>query len=196
MDQASTDNPEGNLYQPNEEDGFEPAIPGVQPQPVVAGRPTMVDSGDAITWTASEFIDHQKSSNWYMLVGVAGVLISVVVWLFTRDLFPAVAVLLGVLMLGYYSARKPREQAYMLDNHGITIGNRHFAYHEFRSFAVVPDGAFLSVELMPLKRFATYATIFFDPADEERILDRLAGHLPMEQRNSNLTDSFMRRIHF
>ncbi|HXR49579.1 MAG TPA: hypothetical protein VN778_00955, partial [Verrucomicrobiae bacterium] len=149
-----------------------------------------------ITWTASEYIANQKSSNWYAMLAVAAILIGFVVWLLTRDFFPTVAVLIGVILLGYYAGRQPREQTYALDDQGLTIGGRHMAYHEFRSFTVVQDGAFLNVELTPLKRFAVEATMYVDPSDEKRIISRLSQYLPMEEAKTSFTDSLMRRIKF
>ena len=152
------------------ETATEPAISQGSPQPPVAlnqtapeqnppSAPTMPnepapqnDQG-VITWTASEFIANQKSSRWYALLAIGAVVIGALVLLLTRDLFPTIAVLLGVVLLGVYAGRQPREQSYALDDHGLTVGTRHYAYHEFRSFAVVPDGAFVSIELAPLKTF-------------------------------------------
>src|SRR3981081_3134082 len=111
---------------------------------------------DAITWTASEFIDHNKSFSWYMMLGLAAAVLAAVVWLFTKDLFSTAVVVVGALVLGVYAAHKPRQLIYKLDDRGLTIGERYYAFAEFRSFSLVPEGAFASIELVPLKRFAMY----------------------------------------
>lgn len=201
-----------NFYRPD--DALAPNVPLQDTQqPAAASTPPAVahqlvplghaleaqdshDAAGAITWTASEFIDHQKTSSWYVLLGMAAVIVSLLVWLFTRDFFPTTAVFVGVLLLGVYATQKPRQQTYVLDERGVTIGNRHYPYSDFRSFSVVPEGAFLSVELMPMKRFATYASMYFEPADEDRILERLCQFIPMEEHSASLADSVMRRIHF
>ena len=152
--------------------------------------------GGPITWSASEYVANQKSSNWYVMLGIAAVVLGAVVWLLTRDFVPTVAVLLGVLLLGIYAGRQPRQVTYTLDDSGITIGGRFMPYHDFRSFAAVPEGAFLSIELAPLKRFAVDTTIYLDPQDEDRIIDRLSQHLPMEEAKQAISDSIMRRIKF
>lgn len=169
-------------------------------QPQIGAEPTYERTGAAdeasVTWTASEFVTHAKTAGWYGLLGLAAVLIAAIAWLLTRDFFPTIMVAVSILMLGIYAARKPRQQSYELDSRGLTIGGRYYSFHEFRSFAVVPDGAFLSIELTPLKRFATYTTIYFDPKDEDKIIGFLAGKLPMEEPHANLADNLMRRIHF
>lgn len=167
------------------------------PQPQLSDQvaQNITDSGP-ITWTASEYIAHQKSSNWYLGLGVAAIVIAAVVWLLTRDLFPSITVLVGVIILGVYAGRQPNQQSYALDDHGLAIGSRRYAYQDFRSFTVVPEGAFLSVELTPLKRFAVGVTLYVDPDNEDRILARLSDHLPIEEAKLNVADSLMRRIRF
>ena len=153
-------------------------------------------SEPTVTWTASEYITHQKTLGWYALLALAAAALAAIAWLVTRDVFATVTVLVGLLLLAVYASRKPREQSYRLDGAGITIGNRVYGYQEFRSFAIVPEGAFLSVEFTPLKRFAMYTTIYFDPRDADRIVDVLSQFLPMDEPHANLADSLMRRIHF
>ncbi|HVU59289.1 MAG TPA: hypothetical protein VHC98_00390, partial [Candidatus Saccharimonadales bacterium] len=114
----------------------------------------------------------------------------------TRDWFATTMVVLGIAVLGFYASHKPRQQTYRLDEHGLTIDRRRYGYEQFRSFAVVSEGAFSSIELAPLGRFATYMTIYYAPADEAKIVDVLSAHLPVEPPHNDLTDQLLRRIHF
>lgn len=150
----------------------------------------------AVTWTASEYITHSKSTGWYMALAAATVVIAAIIWLITRDFFPTTMVAIALLLLGIYAGRKPHEQSYALDTNGLTIGGRHYMFHDFRSFSVIREGAFPSIELTPLKRFAMYVTVYFDPKDEDNIAQLLSAHLPMEEPHANFTDSLMRQIRF
>jgi len=150
----------------------------------------------AVAWTASEFIAHNKSLSWYMILAAVAVALAATIWLLTKDIFSTAVVLAGAMLLGVYAAHKPRQLTYQLDDRGLTIGGRQYAFAEFRSFSLVPEGAFASIELMPLKRFAMYTTIYFDPADEEKIIDVLSAHLPMEEPRGDTVDQLMRRIRF
>lgn len=176
------------------------AVPAAPAPDAFMQEPTQLATGDtlpeSISWTASEFIAHEKTAGWYVLLALVAVAAAALIWLFTRDILPTSAVFIGMILLAYYASHQPRQQHYQLDSTGLTIGNRHLPYHEFRSFAVMQEGAFLSVELTPLKRFAMYATIYIDPADEERIIEFLSRYLPMEEARASMTDSLMRRIHF
>jgi hypothetical protein len=149
-----------------------------------------------VTWTASEFIAHHKTAGWYTLLGLAAVIVAAIVWLVDKDIFSAVLVFVGVLLLGVYGAHKPRQLTYSLDDLGIKIGQNHHTFSEFRSFSVVSEGAFASIELVPLRRFAMYTTVYFDPADEDNIINVLNTHLPMEEPRNDLVEQLMRRVRF
>ena len=151
---------------------------------------------DGITWTASEFIAHHKSAGWYGLIGLVALIVAALVWLVTKDVFSSALVFIGVLLLGVYGAHKPRQLKYSLDGLGITIGINHHAFSEFRSFSVVSEGAFASIELVPLRRFAMYTTVYFDPADEDKIIKILSSHLSKEEPRNDLVEQLMRRIRF
>ena len=190
----------------------EPTTPASVPPTEAAAMPTLpvetatmpaqptesaAQPGDGvITWTASEYIANQKSSGWYMRLGGAAIVVGILVWLLTRDFYPTIAVLAGVVLLGVYAGRPPREESYSLDAQGLTIGNRRIGYHDFHSFSVIAEGPFVSIQLTPHKRFAMETTIYVDPKDEDRIIDHLSQYLPLEEAKPSFTDNLMRRIKF
>lgn len=154
------------------------------------------DDPQAITWTASEFIAHAKSSGWYAaLVGVAVVFVAVI-FLVTHDLISVSVVIVAAVLMGIYGARQPRQMEYRLDAAGLSIGPKRFSYEDFRSFSIVTEGAFSSIVFMPLKRFAVPTTIYYAPQDEDRIVSLLSDRLPMEKRGHDLVDQLMHRIRF
>jgi hypothetical protein len=198
LDTAQPPQPEAASAAPTAEVGApqpEVSQPNVIPEAMASSEPYEPMS-DVISWTASEFIAHEKPTGWYVLIAAGAVVAAAITWLVTRDIMPTSAVFIGITLLAFYASHKPNQQQYQLDESGLTIGNRHLPYHEFRSFAVMPEGAFLSVELTPLRRFSMYATLYLDPADEERIISYLSMHLPMEEAKPSLTDDLMRRIRF
>ena len=151
---------------------------------------------EIITWTASEFIAHHKTGSWYVLLLLASCMAAGLIWFMTKDIVSAVVVVFAGAMLATYAARKPRELSYQLDPAGLTIGDKHFSYNEFRSFSVVPEGAFSSIVFSPLKRFGTLTTIYYDPQDEARIIDAISQRLPHEEHRADAIDGMMRRIRF
>jgi hypothetical protein len=158
-----------------------------------AGTP---DDAQAITWTASEFIAHAKSPGWYLALFLAAIAAAALIFLVTRDPISSGVIIVAALLLAIYGGHKPRELEYRLDTSGLSIGQKHFGYHQFRSFSVLPEGAFSSIVFMPLKRFAVQTTIYYTPEDEDKIVNLIGNYLPLEERGHDAVDRLMHRIHF
>lgn len=160
-----------------------------QPEPTT-------EPAQEVTWTASEFIAHEKDSNWYLALAGVSAVIAAIVYLITKDFVSVAVVVVAAILLGVYGARQPRQLEYHLDSHGIDIGSKHYSYADFRSFSVVPQGAFASIEFMPLKRFAPALSIYYAPNDEDKIISLLSNQLPMEAPRRDLVENLMRHIRF
>ena|SRR5687767_8572611 len=167
--------------------GLEPA----EPQTTGPSNPP-----EAVTWTASEFISHEKSTSWYTGLIVVTILTSAIIYLITRDFISVAVVIVAALMFAVYGSHQPRQLDYRLDRRGIQAGPKHYAFSEFRTFSVLPEGAFSSIILMPLKRFGTPLTLYYAPEDEENIIALLSEQLPFERLKRDAIDSLMRRIRF
>lgn len=149
-----------------------------------------------ISWTASEYVSHDKTVSWFALAGLVVVAIAGIIYLVTREWISAVVV--GVLGIAFaaFAARPPGVLDYALNNQGVHIGSHVYPYGMFRSFSVLQEGGVQSILLVPLQRFGLPITIYYDPADEERIIEVLGGHLPHENRNPSPIDNLMRKIRF
>lgn len=152
--------------------------------------------GSDISWTASEFVSHEKSAGWYGTLALVAAIIASMVYLTTRDMISTVVVIVAALAFAVIAGRKPRQLQYQLNRSGILIGNKQFHYGMFKSFSVVPEGAFSSIILRPLRRFAPLTTIYYAPDDEERIIGLISEHLPLEEYKPDAVDNMMRRIRF
>ncbi len=164
------------------------ANPGL-PEPSLA-------SGQVVTWVASEFIAHTKTIGWYAALFVVTIVFAAAVWFLTKDMVATVVIVFAGLLFGTYAARKPRQINYALDGRTLTVGQRSHPLNEFRSYTIVPEGAFSSIMLMPLQRFGLITTIYFDPQDEAAIVDILSHRLPHEERKPDAIDRVLRRIRF
>jgi hypothetical protein len=149
-----------------------------------------------ISWTASEFIAHEKKANWYGMLALCAFGLAALILLLTRDFISAIIVIFGAVLFGIYADRKPRQLPYQLSHHGLRIGSRHFELQQFRSFSVVQEGAFSSIVLMPLKRFAPITTIYYPPEDEDQIIDVLSTQLPYAEHSHDFIERLMHRIRF
>lgn len=153
-------------------------------------------SMSAVNWTASEYVAHEKGAGWYMLVVASSLVIAAVVYLITREMVSPVVV--GILGISFaaFGARKPQVLDYSIDNSGIQVGAKHYPYGMFRTFSVLQEGGVRSILLMPLQRFSQPLSIYYEPTDEERILDALGAHLPHEDRKIGPVENLARKIRF
>ena len=164
---------------------------GAQSQPSLAP-----DSSESVSWTASEFIAHHKSAGWYLLVILGGAALTALVFLLTRDTISAIMIAVVAITAAALGARKPRVLNYSVDNRGITIGNKGYPYDLFKSFAIVDEESITSIYLVPLKRFMPAISIYYEPKDEERIVDVVGSYLPEEHHERDMIDKLMRKIRF
>ena len=152
------------------------------------------DDPESITWSASEFVDHAKSFDWYLGLGVAAIVSAGALYIFFKDIITSVTPLVAALALGFYARRQPRQLQYRLDSEGITIADKYLPYGMFRSFAIMEEDAFVSIAFLPLKRFGLLTTVYLDPQDEDRIIDLLSDYLPFEPREHDAVDRLMKRM--
>lgn len=150
-----------------------------------------------ISWTASEFIAHAKSASWYGALALAAAVGAALIYLLTRDPVSAAVIIVAAVVLAIYAGHQPRELEYRIDFKGLTVGQKHFGYDQFRSFSVLPEGSFSSIVFMPLKRFAVPTTIYYAPEDEPKIVQMLSDYLPLDQEHGHdAIDRLMHRIRF
>lgn len=167
----------------------------VQPQPSVQPQVAPPSDPAAISWTASEFIAHAKSSGWYLVVLIATGLLAVGAF-FLIDIFSATIILIIGILFCVVAARKPRELPYVVSSQGIQVDNKMYNYAEFKSFSIVQEQGIESIWFMPLKRLNPGLSIYFSPDEGQKIVDAISNYLPVEQRELDLFDSLMHRIGF
>lgn len=183
--------------QQQEEQSFYPAAPAAVPAP---GNPNPVmqqpiQPEGPFSWDASEYVHIDKGTMWLVgLMVVVLVLAGVAIWLHEWT-FAILVVVMGVAM-GVFAFRPPRVLHYTLTDQGIQIADKLYPYKDYRAFGVLEDGAFYTMEFIPVKRFAPALSIYFDEEDGEDIVDIVGEHLPMEKVNLDLIDAVMRRLRF
>ncbi|HEY6736493.1 MAG TPA: hypothetical protein VI322_02135 [Candidatus Saccharimonadia bacterium] len=178
----------GSQLSPPAEDDDEPTY---SPEELEQLRATEV----AFRWQASEYVHHQKSAQWYfMVVVVLVIMVSVAVifhyWL-EIGLFCVTA-----LAVVIYARKPPRVLTYEVSPQGISIDGRLHPYAEFKSFGVIPDLEWHTVDLEPAARFSPRVSILFDEQDIDEIVGHMELHLPRVDRNPDVIDRFSRYVRF
>jgi hypothetical protein len=158
--------------------------------------PKAQTDNNAVEWTASEFIAHPKNLPWYAAFAAVIVAVTFILYILTHDVVTAVVVIILGIILGIIAARQPRIVGYRLDRSGLTIGKQFHSYGSFKSFAVVDEGVFASITLLPIRRFDLPLSIYFAPEDEHKIMNVLSKYLPLQQGSLDSIERLMRSLHF
>ncbi len=149
-----------------------------------------------ISWTASEYISHEKNMLWHIYLFAIAVVLVVLVYLISQDKLAVIVIILSAVAMSVYATKKPTEKTYSLGPDGLSIDNNTFEYSMFRSFSIVEEGAIDSIWLKPLKRTTPTIVIYFAIEDEEKIEKILSSYLPFEDRKLDLIDRVTKRIRF
>lgn len=157
---------------------------------------SVIEPAQTVSWTASEYASHDKNFVWYASFTGACALIIGVIFLVTRDWISVIILAVFAVAFGVFAGRKPGVLNYAIDAQGIHIGNKTYPLTLFRSFAIVQEGGMHTISLLPLKRFMPPISVFFDPKDEQKIVETLGGSLPQEDRQQDFVDKFMHKIRF
>lgn len=151
---------------------------------------------DQVSWTAQEFVFHDKSAGWYGILALGGIVGVVLVYLLTKDKITTGIIAFAILMVGVFAAQKPKQQTYTIDAVGLHVGTRTYDLQSFKHFSISEESNHATIVLMPLKRFMPPLTIYLDAGNEEQVVDYLAQVLPFEQHKQDAVDSLIKRIRF
>lgn len=149
-----------------------------------------------VRWSASEFIAHQKSTNWFAALGLIVAGVALLIYLITREIFSSVVVVVVGILFGVFAIRQPRVLEYVVSTNGIQIGDKFYGYDLFKAFSIQEEGPLRSVVLSPLQRFMPPISIYYELPDEDRIAEVLSNYLPFEQAPRDSMGTFMRRVRF
>lgn len=147
-----------------------------------------------VSWTASEFIEHQRGASWYLGLVAATAAITAATYFITKEYFATGTILVVGIIVAVFVRHKPRQITYEVDERGLKAGDRTFNYGEFKSFSVFSDGALNSLNLYPLKRFMPPISAYFEAKDQDRIVSIVGEHLPLEERSPDKLENLSRRL--
>lgn len=150
-----------------------------------------------ITWIGPEFLQHDKSTVWYVQISVSAVILAAILYLATRSFVSVAVVVVSAIIIEVYGSHRPKDVEYKLRQEGISIGSKFYHYDDLKSFSVVPEARNLSsIMFVPLKRFSPISGLYYDQADEARIVDYLSSKMPLEERRTDMIDRLLIRIRF
>ncbi|MBR0467924.1 hypothetical protein IJJ53_03425 [Candidatus Saccharibacteria bacterium] len=143
-----------------------------------------------VSWEATEYIERDHNTWWY--IGLFAVGIGLCVLSFFLQWWSFIAlVIVCIIAILVTSLRPPRKIQYSLDQNGLTEGGKLYKYEDFRAFGILKEGSHFSAVLIPKKRFAIQAKVYFPGDSGEAIVDALGARLPMEEVKLDFLDKIV-----
>ena len=161
-------------------------------------QPTSNVAEDAVLaqWTASEFIHHDKSPKWFLILVIGVVVISVLMFVITREVISViVTVVLGVVF-GMYAQAQQKTISYTLSPHGITADDKHYNFTDFKSYSVMQESAMPYIQLIPRQRFMVALSIHVEPDKINEIAEKLGEFVPYDQKEHDFVDKLTAKIRY
>ncbi|MGA3150605.1 MAG: hypothetical protein ABSD10_03280 [Candidatus Saccharimonadales bacterium] len=150
--------------------------------------------GSTITWTASEYVEHQHGVGWYASLVVVTVALTAGIYFITKDYFAAGTIITLGIIVAVFAGHQPSQIEFELSDSGLRVGEKNYSYSLFKSFSIFREGKLPSINMAPIKRFMPPISAYFDPKDERKIVDLLGEHIPFEPRNPSVIDRLSQRL--
>lgn len=149
-----------------------------------------------LNWEASEYMLHDKSFLWYVVLVIGAAALGAVFYFVLKDISSLIVVVLLLIAVFVYSKRQPHTLAYSITESSLIIGHKEHHFEEFKSFSVISEDGIENITLIPVKRFAPPLSIYFDPNDRTTIVEALSAHLPQVERSQDVIDQLSRKLKF
>jgi hypothetical protein len=164
-------------------------------EPNTLGDVDVLGGPPILSWQASEYIHHHKPALWY--VGVFGaVAVLLLLGIITKQWSGMVVLVLMTVAVLVYANKQPRVLNYSLTNDGIIIDTKFHPYNQFRSFGVVMDVGWHSIDLDPIKRFMPRLTILLEDHHVDDVIEALSRQLPRHDRGPDVIERWSRKLKF
>lgn len=153
-------------------------------------------NGPIVAWSASEFVQHDKSAKWYFTLVGGALVLAAVVFVFTRQLLSVAVVFVMAALFGVYGATKPRTLQYEITPSGIQIGNKLYSFNAIKSFSVINEEGIPYIQLLLQKKLSVPLTVYVSPDQIDLVVDALGKFVPYDQKRRDFADKLSSRLRF
>jgi hypothetical protein len=193
-EQDTITKPEEEVSWQYKSDNHSDTDPEAYPERSGTAPPPSGGSRGTVSWTASEYIEHHHGPGWYMALLWATGAATAGVYFLTKEYFATGVIAVVGIIVAVFASRKPQQIKYELSDSGLRVGQKLYNYNLFKSFSVVKEGGFSSLNLSPLKRFMPPVSAHFETKDEEKIISAISDFLPYEQHKVDQIDRLSRKL--
>lgn len=149
-----------------------------------------------VSWSASEFVEHDKTSGWYITLAVSSVILAFFMFLITRQILSVIVVLVMAAAFAVYGSTKPRSLNYTVTPSGLQIGDKVYPFNTVKSFCIIGEGGMPYVQLLLQKRLSVPIVAYAAPDQIDHIAEVIGRFVPYDQKKRDIADKISSRIRF
>jgi hypothetical protein len=151
-----------------------------------------------IVWETLDHIKEEKSNDWFWIVGILAVAISILA-IFFNNILLALLILLAAFAAFMMAHSVPRIISYEINRRGIRSGSTLYPYSELESYCVIDeDGYDRDRILLKSKKF--FMPMIIIPlggeADPEEVREYLLEYLDEEEMEETEIQRFLESLGF
>ncbi len=144
---------------------------------------------EKISWHTIEYLHHEKTSDWYWIVGIVTISIALISIILNNVIF-AILIIVSSFTLSLFASKRPDVVEINIDNRGVTVGKIHYNYKNLDSFWVETREHIPKVLLKSKKTFMPFIVIFIEDIEPEKVHEVLSQYLPEEEH----TEPFLEKL--
>lgn len=149
-----------------------------------------------ISWKAPEYIQHEKSKNWYIAAIIVGLLL-IIMSIVTQNYTMTLALVVFAIVYPYVQTKHPpKEIEIKLTRMGIRVGKMFFPYTHVKAFWIVYHPPFVkTLNLQVHKRFTKDLVVQLNDQDPNVVREFLCTQVPeWEGKAEPITDMLVRLL--
>jgi hypothetical protein len=146
-----------------------------------------------ITWTAPEYIQHDKDKQWYIIAGITAA-VSVIIATLTWNWSMALAIIVFAVVYHYLQTKHPPKNIEIkITELGIYVGEMFFPYSHIQAFWIFYTKDNKSLNLKIKGRVYSDVIIQLNDQDPATLRKFLVGEIPeLEGKEEKLMDILIR----
>ena len=150
---------------------------------------------EPISWETAEHAYNEKTNDWYWIVGVIGLTVAIVAYLFGNAMFGAVMIV-GTLTIMIHGAKRPKVIKVELTGNGVRVGSHFYPYNQMKAFSLdeESDPQVLVLDIKsPLFRDIH---LFINNIPADHIREFLLDHLDEKYHEPSFTEGLIHYLGF
>ena len=144
---------------------------------------------EKISWRTHEYHHTEKTADWYWIVGIVSVSISIISIILDNVIF-AILVLVSAFTLSLFASKRRGVGDVESRDDGVKIGGMNYPYSTLESFWVETKDGIPRMIFRSKKMISTLIVIFIEEVSPDSVKDMLSNYLPEEE----LSEPFLEKL--